>query len=414
MPVLFGAKWGASQFNGTPGGVVTWSVVGGGRSGVSTAYGTFRSDFTTEPEDLASYDVIAVLHDSFAAWAEIADIDFVQIRDDGSPVGEGLGADIRVAFGEIDGVFGDTLAQAFFPFDETNPLAGDILVDSDESQFFSDPNQLLSVVTHEIGHSIGLEHITGVRALMNPRINDIFEPVADDIEGAQIIYGPQDGAPVEIGVAADGNLFVESGPEGLRMLGDDRNNEMVGSDGGERLVGFAGADTLSGRAGEDTLKGGGGQDALRGGAQNDLLVGGGGADTIGGGSGADVLRGAGGADLVRGGGGSDLLRGNGGADTLIGGGGADTLIGGGGDDLLRGGAGRDVFLFAAGEGSDVVQDFVDGVDRFDLSGHSGVSGFDDLQISSDDAGVRFSDGQGGVVLVVGLAVQNLSESDFIF
>ncbi len=405
MPILFGAKWGASQFNGTPGGVVIWSVVGGGRSGVSTAYGTSRSDFTTAPEALASYDVAAVLRASFAAWTEIADIDFVQIRDDGSPVGQGLGADIRVAFGEIDGVFGDTLAQAFFPFDRNNPLSGDILVDSDERQFFTDPTQLLGVVTHEIGHSIGLEHITGVRALMNPRINDIFEPVADDIEGAQIIYGPQDGATVEIGVGADGDLFVEFGPEGLRMLGDERSNEMVGGAGRELLKGFSGDDLLRGRAGDDTLKGGGGDDALRGG---------GGDDRLAGLAGDDLLGGARGADVARGGGGDDLLRGGGGQDSLIGGAGADTLVGGSGRDLLVGGSGADTFVFGEGAGRDRVRDFAPGQDLMDWSGHAGVASLADLSISDGAQGAVVSDGAGSTVILLGLSAAALSETDFLF
>ncbi|MFN3261480.1 MAG: matrixin family metalloprotease [Pikeienuella sp.] len=405
MPVLFGAKWGASQFNGTPGGVVTWSIVAGGRSGVSTAYGTSRSDFTTAPEALASYDVTSVLRASFDAWTEIADIEFVQIRDDGSPVGQGSGADIRIAFGEIDGVFGDTLAQAFFPFDQNNPLAGDILVDSDERQFFSDPTQLLGVVTHEIGHSIGLEHISGVRALMNPRINDIFEPVADDIEGAQIIYGPQDDAPVEIGVGADGDLFVESGPEGLRMMGDARSNEMVGAAGGELVKGMAGDDLLRGRAGDDTLKGGGGQDALRGGAGDDTLAGLAGDDTLGGARGADV---------ARGGGGDDFLRGGGGQDRLVGGAGADTLIGGSGRDILAGGPGADTFVFGEGAGRDRVRDFAPGQDLLDWSGNAGVASLADLSISDGADGAVVSDGAGSTVILLGVSAAALSEADFLF
>ena len=405
MPVLFGAKWGASQFNGTPGGVVTWSVVAGGRSGVSTAYGTFRSDVTTAPEDLASYDVTAVLRASFAAWAEIADIDFVQMRDDGSPVGEGLGADIRVAFGEIDGIFGDTLAQAFFPFDQNNPLAGDILIDSDERQFFADPTQLLGVVTHEIGHSIGLEHISGVRALMNPRINNIVEPVADDIEGARILYGPQDGAPVEIGVGADGDLFVESGPEGLRMFGDERSNVMVGAAAGEFMKGMAGDDLLLGRGADATLKGLCGHDALRGGGGDDVLVGLAGDDTLGGARGADV---------ARGGGGDDLLRGGGGQDRLFGGAGADTLVGGAGRDLLVGGAGPDTFVFGEGAGRDRVRDFAPGQDLMDWSGNAGVASLADLSITDGAQGAVVSDGAGSTVILLGLSAAALSETDFLF
>ncbi len=405
MPVLFGAKWGASQTNGTPGGVVTWSIVGAGRRGVDSAYGTGRSDFTTDPSALASYDVEDILRQSFAAWAAIADIDFVQVRDDGAPVGEGLGADIRIAFGEIDGVLGDTLAQAFFPFDDRNPLAGDILVDSQERPFFADPERLLAVVTHEIGHSIGLEHITGVRALMNPRVNDIVEPVADDIEGARQIYGAQDGGPVEIRVGASADLFVEFGPAGLRMTGDGRENVMQGGATAELIKGLAGADLLRGRGGDDTLKGGGGDDVVRGGGGDDVLAGLAGADDLRAGSGGDVLRG---------GGGDDALRGGAGADRLFGASGADTLIGGAGADLLVGGPGADRFVFAANSGSDRVRDFAPGEDRLDWSGDVSVAGFADLEISDGAGGAVVSNGSGATVTLLGVSAAALSEDDFLF
>jgi Ca2+-binding RTX toxin-like protein len=72
--------------------------------------------------------------------------------------------------------------------------------------------------------------------------------------------------------------------------------------------------------------------------------------------------------------GNNVLNGSTGADTLLGGDGADTLIGGLDRDTMTGGAGADVFDFNAinetgttGATRDVIVDFVQGSDKFDLS-----------------------------------------------
>lgn len=60
-------------------------------------------------------------------------------------------------------------------------------------------------------------------------------------------------------------------------------------------------------------------------------------------------------DYINGGGGDDTIDGGTGDDHLLGDSGDDVLHGGAGDDLLWGGTGNDTFLFAAGDGSDTVQ-----------------------------------------------------------
>lgn len=57
--------------------------------------------------------------------------------------------------------------------------------------------------------------------------------------------------------------------------------------------------------------------------------------------------------------GNDSLSGGDGNDTLIGMSGSDTLDGGSGNDILIGASGDDTYLFAAGVGSDIINDFVD-------------------------------------------------------
>ena len=112
----------------------------------------------------------------------------------------------------------------------------------------------------------------------------------------------------------------------------DYANVVTGSAAGEQLLGTSGRDLIRGLGGNDTLFGFGGDDKLDGGDGNDYLSGGNGSF---GGSGNDIL---------------------------IGGAGDDTLVGEDGDDLLIGGAGNDTYYYAAGSGSDTVDNVGGGTD----------------------------------------------------
>ncbi|MBW7974351.1 FG-GAP-like repeat-containing protein [Bradyrhizobium sp. BR 10289] len=75
-------------------------------------------------------------------------------------------------------------------------------------------------------------------------------------------------------------------------------------------------------------------------------------------------------DILYAGAGAGSLSGFGGADDLVGGPSNDILNGGTGNDVLSGGPGSDRFVFAAGDGNDLITDFVAGVhtdDKIDLT-----------------------------------------------
>ncbi|MCA1953157.1 MAG: endonuclease/exonuclease/phosphatase, partial [Hyphomicrobiales bacterium] len=82
-----------------------------------------------------------------------------------------------------------------------------------------------------------------------------------------------------------------------------------------------------------------------------------GDDHVQGGAGNDELHGRDGNDRIEGGSGNDILNGGAGDDVLAGGSGTDVILGGAGQDVLNGGSGRDVFIFKAGFGRDVIEDF---------------------------------------------------------
>jgi len=98
---------------------------------------------------------------------------------------------------------------------------------------------------------------------------------------------------------------------------------------------------------------------LTGGESADILTGSPEGDTIEGRGGADFLRGGPGNDVIIGGMGDDVLWGEDGDDDLQGNMGSDRLVGGPGNDLLRGGTGADTYVYARGDGDDVIEDFPD-------------------------------------------------------
>jgi hypothetical protein len=143
---------------------------------------TFQACFLTEIED------------AFDAWSAVADIQFVRVADNGLPFNAaGAAGDIRVGAHTFDGP-GGVLAHGFFPPPNGATAAGDIHFDQAENWDCVDTGPQFDigiVVTHEIGHAIGLNHETAPpTALMNPTYNPAVPmPLADDITAAESIYG---------------------------------------------------------------------------------------------------------------------------------------------------------------------------------------------------------------------------------
>ena len=235
------------------------------------------------------------------------------------------------------------------------------------------------------------------------------------------VFGNNSGATVTIEDVivrlVDGTPAAVVAPQ----IGTDTGDLLYGANSvGTLLQGLGGNDTLFGGHGADTLDGGSGADMMFGGAGDDTyyvdsakdkvfetttsLVGDnvdlGGNDTVistvsysiaatnpgrqfienltlagtaataVGNDLNNVLTGNAGNNAMLGGGGDDTLIGGAGSDRLDGGAGNDLVIGGAGSDTLIGGPGTDTFRFDVLETSanrDIVNDFVHGVDRIELS-----------------------------------------------
>lgn len=303
---------GVAQFNA---GGSKWSQPNGLGTAVDITY-SFAPNF--QLSGLNSSQTKALFKEALGVWASVAPLNFREVDDPGN----GQAVDIRVEADFIDGRFG-TLAFAFFP------RGGDQTYDTGENW---NSSLFLETAVHEIGHSLGLGHESGIDAIMNPSIQGRFNGpgsaflLQDDINGIRSIYGNGQGSVSEI---------------------------LRGNSGNNTLVAGAGDDTLLGDGGNDVLDGKAGNDLIRGSTGNDIVIGSDGADTLFGGNGNDRAYAGPGNDVVFGSRGNDRLAGGTGNDNVVGGGGRDVLIGvftstakpGAGEiDTLKGEQGSDTFV----------------------------------------------------------------------
>jgi len=219
-------KWGSNE-NGTPGGTVRWSFIPTGTAGSAycgnacpgAALGSINIEnapgtgYTLTP--LAS--LANLIQATFDQWSAVANISFIGPEaDSGLPIN-----DVNAGLPEIRiGVFAFASgggAVGFAPPPNGGTGAGDILFDANSFYAFQPgnegdvyfpggpstaPNDFVSLLLHEMGHAIGLAHPSGgdavcqvmdVSAACFGRINRELD--ADDVAGAQFLYGP---APVPL------------------------------------------------------------------------------------------------------------------------------------------------------------------------------------------------------------------------
>jgi Ca2+-binding RTX toxin-like protein len=245
---------------GGPGGVVAWSLAGAGLT--DNSGGAFFDGLSVSLGSFMPFNYQWVLRSAFATWSLNANIEFIQVQDNGGKIGVGAHPTIRIVAGDIDGP-SRVLGSANQP--SSTPYGGDIVFDSGDSAFLSNQHNFYLVALHEIGHALGLSHEPEIPALMNPIINTALSGLTiDDINGIRSIYGAQDnGATTYYMPSSLANLTILDNTHSLTVIGNALNNSIVGG---------SVAETINGGAGDDTLAGGGGLDTLIGGTGNDTYV----------------------------------------------------------------------------------------------------------------------------------------------
>ncbi len=155
------------------------------------------------PGGLTVEELRAATEEAFGLWASVAPLFFIEEVDSGPgpddlPTEGYPAADhptIRIGHQFIDGP-SSTLAFAFFP----NPdgVGGDVFFDNGDTWNInpSDPGfDVIEVMTHELGHALGLGHEFTEDAIMNPFYGGRFSGpgtgflLDDDIAGIQALYG---------------------------------------------------------------------------------------------------------------------------------------------------------------------------------------------------------------------------------
>lgn len=150
-------------------------------------------------DGLSRATVESVMKEAFNKWKAVTNLDFYKIE---YPNSKRIEADIKVEFRSqyhgdhypFDGP-GGTLAHAFYPFNNYG-LAGDVHFDDDETFSLNSKSgkNLLWIATHELGHSLGLEHSDVEEALMYPwyrgsSVGNNIQLHPDDVQGIRSIYG---------------------------------------------------------------------------------------------------------------------------------------------------------------------------------------------------------------------------------
>jgi serralysin len=209
---LHGSRWGG----GAQGDAVslTWSVAPDGTSipnfissgtqteigGVSNFVATMRTLYgdanVPGDTDYVGETWFGHINAAYNRFSEVSGLTMTYESNDdgagfaGAPGVAGTRGDMRIGGHSIDGSVGsNVLAYNFFPSG-----GGDGVLDTLGTSFndtSNDSRKLRNVVTHEVGHGLGLDHTTGITDnLMQPTNNNSFDgPQLDDILGIQRLYG---------------------------------------------------------------------------------------------------------------------------------------------------------------------------------------------------------------------------------
>lgn len=160
---------------------------------------------------------------AYTRWSDVSGLTMqYEPNDDGAPATAGGAAgvgvlnvrgDMRIAGMDIDGNSG-VLAFNYFP--NANGLSGadgDMVIDTNDNFYANNadgangPNRALhNVLTHEVGHGIGLSHVEPVNQtkLMEPFISTAYRgPQEDDIWNSHILYGDALEPNDDLGTAID-------------------------------------------------------------------------------------------------------------------------------------------------------------------------------------------------------------------
>lgn len=185
--VLLGPKWDHR--------VITYSI----------ATQNFGGEFYRFDSFFDAEVVRQPIMDAFAAWSAVANVAFLRVED---------APEVNIRFGRHDiDSFGGSAAWAAYWATPDNKMDHVLIQWDTADEYLEGSAYFGAILKHEIGHALGLGHIEDVPALMNPLVGSDEVPVASDIEGIQVLYGP----PVPEGVV----ILLGPGEDFVGTAGND-------------------------------------------------------------------------------------------------------------------------------------------------------------------------------------------------
>lgn len=211
-------KWGDNRA-GEPGGIVTWSLIPAGTSG--SAYcgnacpGSSVDAIQLEIAPGAGFQsrsfasLVPQIESALKRWSQVTGLRFVRVNDNGAPI-NAIDATPpstgQLRFGAFAFASGGG-AVGYAPPPNGGTGAGDVLFDANsfyqvapgaEGDAYPTtfaPNDFESLLLHELGHALGLDHpvvdgncpVMQVGPACAGRINRELDP--DDRAGASFLYG---------------------------------------------------------------------------------------------------------------------------------------------------------------------------------------------------------------------------------
>jgi hypothetical protein len=251
---VIGNRWMATasdRATGTFGQPITlsWSIVPDGTLipgyGGSDLVSWLDASLGGGPGSLDQRPWFDLIAGAFDRWQRVSGVSFVyEPNDDGFAHGNAVGeldvrGDVRLGGAFVDGPGGTLAFTGFVP-------NADIAIDtSDSLALFDETGNYLkfrNTLMHEIGHSIGLRHLTSPDAalLMEPAVDlSIDGPQLDDIRGVHRLFGDRydragnntSGGATWLGHLASGSPLVVGASAGLAQVVDPSADDFASISG---------------------------------------------------------------------------------------------------------------------------------------------------------------------------------------
>jgi hypothetical protein len=154
-----------------------------------------------------------------AAWQAAANINLVQVSDDGEAFGTAGDQQGDPRFGDIR-IGGTPLTGGVLGMDFRPPaanggtLAGDFVLNTTQAWHVNSDYDLQTVAIHEFGHALGMDHSGLTTAAMYYAYSGMKQSLtSDDTQGIQSVYGPRPADPI------GNNTFATATPVTIQGAG---------------------------------------------------------------------------------------------------------------------------------------------------------------------------------------------------